>query len=66
MADVLIENATVITVDANRRVIEDGAVAIARGGRHGDARHRVELVQVFLWIALLVNVPSNGKVLLSR
>jgi cytosine/adenosine deaminase-related metal-dependent hydrolase len=29
MADVLIENATVITVDANRRVLEDGAVAIA-------------------------------------
>jgi len=29
VADVLIENATVITVDADRRVIEDGAVAIA-------------------------------------
>ena len=29
MADVLIENATIITVDSDRRVIEDGAIAIA-------------------------------------
>jgi 5-methylthioadenosine/S-adenosylhomocysteine deaminase len=31
MADILVEHGTIITMDPQRRVIEDGSVAIANG-----------------------------------